>query len=234
MAISKEDVREAASTVVETLDLELNPVAVRLYLSEDDVPDGYERAEEELRHCEFVMRVARGDLDKVYATPDEQVCKGGASAIGLVDIPAPVRDGRFYHEQLGQHATLTAAKRTVDQVPKAYDGEGVYEAVTYERATEADVVPDSVLIICPPKEAMHIVQAYLYQEGGRVQTDFSGIQSLCGDAVGGIIKRGGINVTLGCNGSRTYAEVPRECVIIGLEPAALKRVGEAITEIPIP
>ncbi len=230
----REDVREAASAVVDTLGLELDPVAIKLYLSEDEVPDAYERVEEKLRHCELVMQVAKGELDRVYTTPDEQLCKGGAAAIGLCDIPEPVRTGRFYHEELGQHATLSAAKRTVERVPKAYDGEGVYEAVSYERAVEAETVPDSVLIVCEPKQAMHIVQAYLYQEGGRVEAGFSGIQSLCGDAVGAIVKRGGINVTLGCNGSRTYAGVPDECVVVALDPAALKRVGESITEIPIP
>ncbi|WP_456481597.1 DUF169 domain-containing protein [Methanopyrus sp.] len=227
-----EKIREAAESLVETLDLDLHPVAMKLYLSEEEVPDGYERAEEERRHCEFVMAVARGEVDKIYATSEEQMCKGGAAAIGLEDIPDSVRTGKFYYEGLGQHATLPASKRTVERVPKAFDGEGVFEAITYEKATGVEVVPDVVLTVCEPKQAMKIAQAYLYPEGGRIHSDFSGIQSLCGDGVGKIVKEGGINFTLGCNGSRTYAEVPDECLIVAMSPKAFVIAGFSVTEIP--
>ncbi|WP_456483178.1 DUF169 domain-containing protein [Methanopyrus kandleri] len=227
-----ERIREAAESLMETLDLDLYPVAMKLYLSEGDVPDDYERVKEECRHCEFVMAVARGEMDKIYATPEEQACKGGSAAIGLDDIPDPVRTGKFYYEGLGQHATLSASKRTVELVPKAFDGEGVFEAITYEKATGVEVVPDVILVVCKPKEAMKIAQAYLYPEGGRVYSDFSGIQSLCGDGVGKIVKEGGINFTLGCNGSRAYAKVPDECLVVAMSTTAFVVVGHSVTEIP--
>ncbi|WP_457620447.1 DUF169 domain-containing protein [Methanopyrus sp.] len=232
MCLEPEMIREAAESIAETLDLDLNPVAVKLYLSEEDVPDDYERADGARRHCEFVMAVARDEMDKVYATSEEQACKGGSAAIGLDDIPEPVRTGKFYHEELGQHATLSASKRTVDRVPKAFDGEGVFEAITYEKATGVEVVPDVVLMACRPKEAMKIAQAYLYADGGRVHSDFSGIQSLCGDAVGKIVKEGGVNFTLGCNGSRAYAKVPDECLVVAMSPRAFVMTGRSVTEIP--
>ncbi len=227
-----ERIREAAESLMKTLDLDLHPVAMKLYLSEEDVPNGYERVDEARRHCEFVMEVARGEMDKIYATSEEQACKGGSAAIGLDDIPDPVRTGKFYHEKLGQHSTLSASKRTVDRVPKVFDGEGVFDAITYEKAIDVEVVPDVILVVCRPKEAMKITQAYLYPEGGRVHSNFSGIQSLCGDAVGKIVKEGGVNFTLGCNGSRTYAEVPDECLVAAMSPMAFLVVGNSITEIP--
>jgi uncharacterized protein (DUF169 family) len=229
-----DEMKEKVETIKETLDLELEPVAVNLFLEEDDVPDDYEKADEKLRHCEFVMKVARGEIDKVYATAAEQLCGGGAAAIGVASIPEPVKTGAFYHKQLGQHMTPSGSKGTVDLVPKAGDGEKVFEAVGYAAASDVVIPPDAVLIVCTPKQALHIVQAYLFPTGGRVEADFSGIQSLCGDAVGGLVKGKEINVTLGCNGSRTYAKVPDECVIVALKISGLCKVGCAITEIPIP
>ncbi len=229
-----EEMREKAEVIKETLDLELEPVAVNLFLDEEDIPDDYEKADDKLRHCEFVMKVARGEMDKVYATAEEQLCGGGAAAIGVASIPEPVKTGAFYHKQLGQHMTPSGSKGTVDLVPKAGDGEKVFEAAGYAAASDMVIPPDAVLIVCNPKQALHIVQAYLFPTGGRVKADFSGIQSLCGDGVGALVKGKEINVTLGCNGSRTYAGVPDDCVIVALKPTGFCKVGCAITEIPIP
>jgi uncharacterized protein (DUF169 family) len=52
-----------------------------------------------------------------YATSDEQMCKGGAAAIGLIEAPEKIKTGEFY-QSLGRFSSLGSAKRTMEEVPK--------------------------------------------------------------------------------------------------------------------
>jgi uncharacterized protein (DUF169 family) len=56
----------------------------------------------------------------------------------------------------------------------------------------------------------------VYTLGGRVEADFSGIQSICADAVAGPFTRKRPNFTMGCSGSRKFAGIKPEEVIVGM------------------
>ena len=49
-----------------------------------------------------------------------------------------------------------------------------------------------------------------------MEADFSVIQSLCADAVAGPYMRKRPNITMGCSGSRQYAGVRDDELIVGL------------------
>ncbi len=90
------------------------------------------------------------------------------------------------------------------------------KAIVYAPLETAPYDPDVVVIICNPKQAMQIAQAMVYTLGGRVEADFAGIQSICGDAVAGPYTTKRPNITLGCSGSRKFADIQPDDVIIGM------------------
>ena len=79
-----------------------------------------------------------------------------------------------------------------------------------------------------PKQALRVSQAYLRAKGGRISSDYSGIQSLCADAVVAVKERGVPNMTLGCSGSRKYAKVADEEVVIGIPPKNFVDIVDAL------
>lgn len=89
-------------------------------------------------------------------------------------------------------------------------------ALIYAPLEEAEFDPDVIVLICNPAQAMKLAQALIYTLGGRVEADFSGIQSICADAVAGPFTRKRPNITLGCSGSRKYADIQPDEVIVGL------------------
>jgi uncharacterized protein (DUF169 family) len=89
-------------------------------------------------------------------------------------------------------------------------------ALVYAPLEKANFDPDVIVIITTPAQAMILSQALVYTMGGRVEVDFAGIQSICADAVAGPFTRRQPNITLGCSGSRSYADVKDDEVIIGL------------------
>lgn len=196
--------------IKDKLGLEKSPVAVKLVLKEEDIPGGIPKIGENIRHCEMVQKAAQGDI--FYATAEEQMCKGGAGALGLMEPPEKVKTGEMYYS-LGRFSSLGSAKRTMDAIPKI---DPIMKAIAYSPLEKTPFDPDVVLIICNPKQAMELAQAMVYTLGGRFEADFAGIQSICGDAVAGPYTTKRPNITLGCSGSRKFADIKTDEVIVGM------------------
>ena len=218
------EIKGLGKKLEELLDLEYPAVAVKLAKSKEEIPEGYKEIEDEIRHCEMVQ-LARKEGKKFYATLDKHACKGGAYALGILqDPPEPLATGKLYHK-LGNFESEEAARRTVEAIPRVE--EKIYASV-YAPLSDADFEPDAILVITTPKKVLRLVQALLYKEGGRFQGDFSGIQSLCADAVAAVKVRGRANATLGCNGSRKYARIEDGEMIFAFPPSDLENIVKAL------
>ncbi|ADP77135.1 protein of unknown function DUF169 [Methanothermus fervidus DSM 2088] len=217
--------KELAEKIKKILELERSPVAIKLVKKKEDIPSGIKSVEKEKRHCEMVEEASKGG--KFYATCEYHLCKGGAGAIGICEMPSKVKSGEFYLE-LGRFSSFPAANRCVNTIPKIKER---FYASVYAPLEEADFDPDVVVIICKPNQAMKLVQALVYKLGERVTSDFSGIQSVCADAVAGPYTRGKPNFTLGCSGSRQYTGIKDEEIIVGLNGENLCCVVESLESI---
>lgn len=213
----------AGKELIELLGLKGSPVAVKLAKTAADVPAGIPKVAEKTRHCQFVQN-ARLKGTKGFATHEEHLCKGGAGVMGVEPLPEAVATGSMYHK-LGNFKTAEGALETVNAMPKSRES---YYATVYAPLESAGFEPDAVVVIATPKQALRIAQAYLHATGGRVSSDFSGIQSICADAVVAVKERGVPNMTLGCNGSRKNSGIADEEVIIGLPPKNLPAIVEAL------
>jgi uncharacterized protein (DUF169 family) len=196
--------------IKDNLGLENSPVAIKLVLREEDIPEGIPKIEESVRHCEMVQRASKGQM--FYATVEEQQCKGGAAAIGLMEPAEKFKTGEVYYG-LKRFSSLGAAKRTVDAIPKI---EPIMKAIAYAPLEKAPFDPDVIVVICTPAQAMKLAQAMVYTLGGRVEADFAGIQSVCGDAVAGPYTTKRPNFTVGCSGSRKNTEIKEEEMLVGM------------------
>ena len=158
----------------------------------------------------MVQKAAQGAA--FYATSEEQLCKGGAAAIGLMEAPEKIKTGEFY-QSLGRFKSLGSAKRTMEDIPKI---DPMMKAIIYAPLENVKFDPDVIVVICKPAQAMKLAQAMVYTRGGRVEASFSGIQSVCADAVAGPFTQNTANFTLGCSGSRKFAGIEEEEVIVGM------------------
>jgi len=215
-----------SSKIKEQIDLDLSPVAVKLFINKSEIHEGISKVEGgEHRHCEMVQKATQGDM--FYATSAElQGCKGGVGALGLMDMPEPIKTGAMHHS-MGKFSTRGAAKRTVDAIPKI---EPIMDAIAYAPLENAPFDPDVVLIIAKPLQAMKISQGMLYTMGGRLEANFGGIQSICSDTTAGPYTTGKPNFTLGCYGSRKFAKVQADEIIVGMNGENLSELVKALEE----
>ncbi|MDO5849226.1 MAG: DUF169 domain-containing protein [Methanobrevibacter sp.] len=201
------------------------PVAVKFFDSPDEIPEGIDLIDETIRHCQMVKKASFGE--KFYSTLEQQQCKGGAGALGLGPMPPKVASGETYYN-LGRFESLEIAKDTVDElsvVPVEHKG------IIYAPLDEATYEPDVIVIISEPISAMKIAQALVYNDGDKVRPNFAGIQSLCGDAVANPIITKGVNITMGCDGSRKAAKVKDNELAIGIAKEKIEQVVESLMNI---
>ncbi|MBP2143213.1 uncharacterized protein (DUF169 family) [Methanococcus voltae] len=218
------EILEMGNKLQELLSLKYPAVAVKLVKSKEEIPEGYEEVEQEARHCELVQ-TSRKEGKKYYAPVEKQMCKGGAYAMGILqNPPKPLETGVLYHK-LGNFETEEAAIKTVEAIPKVT--EPMFAAV-YSPINKVDFEPDAVIVLCTPKQALRLTQAINYVNGGRFEADFSGIQSLCADAVAAVKVRGKANATLACNGSRKFGKIEQEELIFSFPPKDLENIIKAL------
>jgi len=214
--------------IIELLGLETSPVAVALVPKGAEIPENIKRIDQEMRHCQIMDRV-RNTREEFYATLEDQTCKGGAAALGLGTMPSKLASGELYYEKLKHFKSLEASKKTLARVPMLEAGSKI--ASIYAPLESASFMPDVVVIICLPKQIMLLTQAFLYKEGGRLEAEFAGKQSLCSDAVAQPYLTGKIGITVGCTGTRTYTGMKESELTIGIPAGLIKDLVEGLRAI---
>ena len=194
------------------------PVAMKLIQSEEEVPEGYELISEKVRHCEMVRKASLGE--KFYSTVEEQMCLGGAGAIGLRDMPEKLANGEKYFS-LGRFKDIETAKKLTSKLSIVKDK---HWGMIYAPLDEADFEADVIEIITEPVGGMKLAQSIVYATGEKINPSFAGIQSLCGDAIANPYIEDGINFTLGCDGSRKAADIKDNEMTIGISASKIDEV----------
>lgn len=206
---------------IDELKLNRLPVAVKFINDESEVPEGIDKIDESLRHCEMITKAAKGE--SFYSTAEEQRCAGGASAMGLIDLPPKIASGELYYN-LGRFESIETAKSVLDNI---YRKDERSFGIVYAPLEKANFAPDVVVVIANPKYGMRITQAIVYNSGEMFNAKFAGIQSLCADAVSGPYVSGKPNATLACSGSRAYAGIEDEEIAYGMHRDNIKPIIEA-------
>ncbi|MCD7781530.1 MAG: DUF169 domain-containing protein [Methanosphaera sp.] len=205
-----DDYKTVAKQLTDLVGLDKSPVAVKLVSSLEDVGD-LPKIDDKIRHCEMVYKAA-SEKKVFYATLDEQLCQGGAAALGLRDFPKPLITGKKYYS-LGRFASEGSAKHELDQVPKV---DTIMEAVCYAPLEDAPFEADVVVLYCRPDQALKVAQANGYVLGKRFEASFAGIQSICADVVAKPYVDKEPNMSLGCGGSRKFTDIKPEELVVGL------------------
>ncbi|MEE0025232.1 DUF169 domain-containing protein [Methanobrevibacter sp.] len=225
MSIELEKNQKYCDVIGSKVKLITKPVAMKLIKSEDEVPEGFDLIDEKVRHCEMVRKASLGE--KFYSTAEEQMCLGGAGAIGLMEMPEKLANGEKYYS-LGRFKDLETAKSLTSKLSIVEDK---HWGMLYAPLDEADFKADVIQIITEPVGGMKLAQSIVYASGEKINPNFAGIQSLCGDAFANPYIEKGVNFTLGCDGSRKAADVKDNEMAIGISADKIDEVISGLESI---
>ncbi|MDD3977783.1 MAG: DUF169 domain-containing protein [Methanomicrobium sp.] len=226
---NKPDYAEISKKLVETLNLPQSPVAVKLAKSPEGIPEGVNEIEKAVRHCQMVaMAGVEGKI--FYARGDKHACAGGGWALGVKEITPSLQTGEFYFK-LGKYESWASCMRTIKSVPfvhKTASVEPATYATVYAPLEKTPFDPHVVIIIAQPVQMLKFAQAILYKMGGRIHSEFSGIQSVCADACAQPYLTGKPNISLGCDGSRKFSGINDELMVMGIPGEMIEEIAEAV------
>ncbi len=215
---------ESSEILRTSLKMKGTPVAFGFATTKDEIPSGMPEIDKRIKHC-MMVSLARNEGRIFYSTSDKHECNGGAFALGLRDLTPTLRTGKFYFK-LGKFASVTSSKRTMESVPRLPTGETY--ATMYAPLRETPFTPQVILIITNPWAMLKLAQSSLFRLGGRVRAEFSGIQSVCSDAVAQTYLTGKPNFSLGCDGSRKFSGIADDEMVMGFPAEMLSEIVDAV------
>ena len=181
------DCKELSEKIREFVQMEKEPVAIKIYDNEEDAKDELPKYDGQAKHCQLVSD-ASTKKESYYATVNEINCPNGQLALGLTE-------------------------KTVDVVPQIPP---VKAAVGYAPLCDAEFTPDVIIIYAMPSQAFKVAQLFKTKLKTRFEANFNGTASLCADAVSYPFISGKSNMTLGCMGSRKFSDIKDEEMVVGL------------------
>jgi uncharacterized protein (DUF169 family) len=215
---------EAAESLKKLLKLSGSPVAFRFATKKEEIPAGMEKLDKNIRHCTMVG-LARKEGKIFYSTAENHECNGGAWSLGLREITETLKNGDFYYK-LGKFESSAACKRTIDRVPHL--GTGDTWATMYAPLDKTPFDPQVVIIVASPWAMLKLSQSAMFRVGGRIESEFAGIQSVCADACAQTYLNGKVNFSLGCDGSRKFSGIEDGEMVMGIPAEILPELVEAL------
>jgi len=220
----KTDYAQASEILKTSLKMKGSPVALAFAPTKDDIPAGMAEIDKTIRHC-MMVNLARNEGRIFYSTAEKHECMGGAYALGLKDLTPTLKSGQFYFK-LGKFDSITSSKRTMESVPHLPTGETY--ATMYAPLEKTPFTPQVIIIITNPWAMLKLAQASLFRLGGRKHAAFSGIQSVCSDAVAQTYLTGEPNFSLGCDGSRRFSGIADDEMVMGFPAEMLPEIVEGV------
>ncbi|MGC8816800.1 MAG: DUF169 domain-containing protein [Candidatus Hadarchaeum sp.] len=220
-----EQYRGIGRRIREILALKSPLVAVSLLSKPEDIPTGVEELDSPMFYCCMVKYAMAGNT--FYATDKLHECKRGASALGLTEPPKEEITGEFYFNKASCSSRM-AARRYFESAPCLRAG-SVYATLLSPLET-APLKPDVVIAETIPRRALEVIQASIFERGGKVESWFSAPRQICSySTVRPYL--GSLNITFACEFSRNKAremglDYLDEGVIIGIPAELLPRIAE--------
>ncbi len=218
------DYQESSEVLKKYIGMTGSPVAFRFATSKEEIPAGMEELDKTIRHC-MMVGLARKEGKVFYATVGKHECNGGAWALGLKELTPTLKTGEFYFK-LGKFASSAACKRTIDKVSHLNPLDTY--ATMYAPLEKSPFTPQIVIIIANPRGMLKLAQSSLFRLGGRIYSEFSGIQSVCSDATAQTYLSGRPNFSLGCDGSRKFSGIEDGEMVMGIPAELLPELPEAL------
>ncbi len=209
---TKEEYRDAAKAMIDTLGLKKSPVAVKLVTNDLTIPTEVRPLEFPVRHCVAINMAAYGAV--FYLPAASHACAAAKAALGMAKLPEKVKNGKVPYMH-GLAASQTSAAKIMADIPKLEPGTVQGTLVAPLEKTPFD--PDVVILTVNPKQAMWAANAYLFEAGGpRLNANFAGMQASCGDATVIPYMTDHVNFTVGCYGCRSAGKLADDEMYVGI------------------
>lgn len=152
-------------------------------------------------------------------------CVLGAACAGLIAPPSRVLDGSvnngIYQKD---QAAAAAMQQAMPRLPVGTAG-----LLTYPLARPLEgIAPDLVVLYLNSAQAMRLIQAFLYHQGGEFVMKSSGDAGVCSRAVAQVYLTGEPAMEIPCMGDRRFAMTQDHELCVGIPAVWLERTAAGL------
>jgi uncharacterized protein (DUF169 family) len=160
-----------------------------------------------------------------WATAQDAHCVLGACAVGLVPTPARVAEGVVNTGVYQQDQP--AAARMQASLPRVSDRYAGLLTFPAARPVEG-FAPDVVVVYLNTAQAMRIVQAILFRDGGELAMRTSGDAGVCSRGIAQPFLTGEPAIEIPCLGDRRFAMAQDFELLCGIPASWLGRIADGL------
>ena len=215
-------------TLAKVLDKTIKPAtqAVAVSLLKEGIPDNV-KVKVRNKDISICQQIAYSRMYgwSTYITSDNSHCVLGAACAGLVKAPERVLSGEV---NLGVYQKDEAAAKAMQQQMPRIDDK-IKGVLTYPltRPVE-DYEADLVVLYINTAQAMRMIQAFLYHEGGELAFKTSGDAGVCSRGVAECYLEQKPVVEIPCLGDRRFAMAQDHEVITAFPISYANKVAEGL------
>ena len=216
---------ELQASIMESLGLRWQPVAVSLIGAEESLPDVPMPAEN-LRFCQAMMAARRGA--SILMPPFKHACPDGTSIFGMTGVPEKLATGEIYvlfHKVVNAEAAAKMVAERPVLPPKSRRATYVAPLAKIVR------VPEVVVFTGTPEQMMWLSMSMSYYTGHRHDFHASGFNSMCVEAVLLPLANDEPNITFGCYGCRAATDIGEDMMFMGVPTHLLPMIAEGAAEL---
>ena len=221
----KRELAELQSSMMSSLGLRWQPVAVSLIEADEPLPDA-PIPSENLRFCQAMMAARRGA--SILMPPFRHSCPDGTSIFGMTGVPEKLATGEIYvlfHKVVNAEA---AAKMVAERpVFPPNSRRATYVSPLAETVRE----PEVVVFTGTPEQMMWLCMSMSYYTGHRHDFHASGFNSMCVEAVLLPLENDEPNITFGCYGCRAASDIGEDMMFMGVPTRLLPMIAEGAAEL---
>ncbi len=226
--IGEEKRREYAGfqeSIMKSLGLRWQPVAVSLIDAEEQLPDA-PMPVENLRFCQAMMAARRGA--SILMPPHLHSCPDGTSIFGMTGVPEKLATGEIYvlfHKVVNAEAAAKMVAERPVFPPKS-------KRATYVAPLAKTVRdPEVVVFTGTPEQMMWLSMSMSYYTGHRHDFHASGFNSMCVEAVLLPLDNDEPNITFGCYGCRAATDIGEDMMFMGVPTDRLETIAKGAAEL---
>jgi uncharacterized protein (DUF169 family) len=227
MDMHKEVNRKNAETLNYYIRPQTFPVAVKMYETEEQLPENIRRPHRDLGYrisgCQGIS-MARKYGWSVAMGQDDFFC-AGMIILGFVK-PGDYFLGKLWLDG-GYTDTFESAKKTAETILR-FDY-GKYQAILFSPLFGADFEPDEVMVYGNPAQMVRLVQGSLYKGGGMLTSISNGVSD-CAQSLVRPMESGECQFVLSGIGNRIYAATEKDEMCFSIPHGKMNNVLEGLKQ----
>ena len=225
--------KRISEDLVNNLQLQFDPVGVKIYTESDPLPENIAFTEKELKsYCQAVILAGEGET--LLLEKENMGCKLGTSVLGFEkEMEAYLDDGVLEKYGVGLFETEEASAETI--LKATYLEKGKSQAALIAPLPIFDETPPVVVFTANSEQIMWLLYAVNYEKGGKMDLPQSGgALGGCADITALPLLAGQPNITFLGLGCRLKSAIGPCDLMMGINGNDLERVHKHIQDMAKP